>query len=132
LITAELRLFFRYTSIILIGGLAIIAYPIYAKIGVPASYGAAIALVLTYLNVLVGYFFIDKYFSAAFNTFMKMVFGSMGLRLLALAILIAGILSLTNVHKVSFTASLFISYILFSLIEVIFIQKKASSKNSDG
>ena len=132
MITAELRLFFRYTSIILIGGLAVIAYPIYAKIGVSASYGAAIALVLTYLNVLVGYFFIDKYFSAAFNTFMKMVFGSMGLRLLALAVIIAGILSLTNVHKVSFTASLFISYILFSLIEVIFIQKKASSKNSDG
>ena len=126
----EIKQFFRYTTLILISILVLATYPIYVYVGFVATLSFWLAMFLTYFNALVGYFYIDKYFSAAFNTFMKAVFSSMGLRLLLLAIIIVLILTTTSIHKISFTAGLFISYILFSIIEVIFIQKKASSKDT--
>lgn len=101
-------------------------YPLYRFYGSDVVVAFLIAIFLTFLNAVVGFYYIDKYFSASLNDFMKMVFGSMGVRLLVLALIFVGLLGFTKIHEVSFTASLFISYILFSVIEIYFLNKKAS------
>ncbi|MGM0589296.1 MAG: hypothetical protein ACQETE_12815 [Bacteroidota bacterium] len=93
------------------------------------SLSISIGIVLTAINTMVGYLVIDKYFGAAFNQFMKMVFGSMMIRLLLMGLIVVLILIATKINQIGFTVGLFISYILFSLIEVIFINKKASNSN---
>ena len=101
-------------------------YPLYRYYGGNATIAFLSAVCITFFNAVVGFYFIDKYFSASLNDFMKMVFGSMGVRLLVLALLFVGLIGFTKIHEVSFTVSLFISYILFSVIEIYFLNKKAS------
>jgi hypothetical protein len=105
-------------------------YPLYRYYGGDIAVGFLLAVPLTFFNAAVGFYYIDKYFSASLNDFMKMVFGSMGVRLLVLALLFVGIVGFTNIHLVSFTVSLFISYILFSVIEIYFLNKKASKPDT--
>lgn len=105
-------------------------YPVYTWYGMESTIGALAALLLTFLNAVVGFYYIDKYFSASLNDFMKMVFGSMGVRLFVLAVILVALLGFTKIHKVSFTVSLFISYILFSVIEIYFLNKKASKPDT--
>lgn len=115
--------FLSATAVILV---LLAGYPLYRLYGGNVVIAALSALILTYLNALVGFYYIDKYFSASLNDFMKMVFGSMGVRLLVLAVTFVGLIGFTKIHEVSFTVSLFISYILFSVIEIYFLNKKAS------
>lgn len=122
--------FLKRTGLLLGLILALGGYPVYRWMGPQALYAALIAISMTSLNAVVGYYYIDKYFSASFNDFMKAVFGSMGIRLLVMAVVIVLILALTKIHQISFTVSLFISYILFSVNEIIFINKKASKPDS--
>ena len=116
----------------IISGIAVLlvilaAYPLFYLYGMKVLIGFLVAIVLTYFKAGVGYYYIDKYFSASLKDFMKAVFGIMGLRLLVLAVLIVLVIGFTKIHKVSFTVSLFISYILFSVIEIYFLNKKASN-----
>jgi len=111
--------------------IAVAAYPVYKWYGLSAFIGFMLAFFVTSLNAIVGYYFVDKYFGASLNDFMKAVFGSMGVRLLVLAGIIVIVLVFTKIHRISFTVSLFISYILFSVIEINFINKKVSKPDSE-
>ncbi len=126
----ELKSYNRITIMAAVGMLLVGAYPLYHWYGFSIMFAFLLALVITFLNAAVGFYYIDKYFSASLNDLLKVVFGSMGIRLLALGLAFVALLGFTEIHKVSFTVSLFISYILFSVIEIYFLNKKASKPDT--
>ncbi|TNE73465.1 hypothetical protein EP331_04385 [bacterium] len=104
-------------------------YPLYKMQGIPGLVGGLVALVLTTVNVLVGYYYIELYFDAEFQVFMRKVFGSMGLRLMALAAFIFMILKFAPIDKIGFIITLFVSYISKSVQEMILLQSKTKKKS---
>ncbi len=102
-------------------------YPVYHAYGLSALTGMIVALVLTTVNVLVGYWLIVRAVDQSMNDFMKKVFGGMVIRMFVLMALIAFLLLATKIHQNSFIISLFISYICKSVIEIIFINKRSQN-----
>ena len=102
-------------------------YPVFHTYGMSALAGMIVALVLTTVNVLVGYWMIVRSIDQSMNDFMKKVFGGMVVRMFILMGVIAFILLATKIHQNSFIISLFISYICKSVIEIIFINKRSQN-----
>jgi len=102
-------------------------YPVFHTYGMSALAGMIVALVLTTVNVLVGYWLIVRSIDQSMNDFMKKVFGGMVVRMFILMGVIAFILLATKIHQNSFIISLFISYICKSVIEIIFINKRSQN-----
>jgi len=105
------------------------AYPLFKVLGNSGLIGGVLALVLTTVNVMVGYYYIEKYFTVEFSVFMQKVFGSMGLRLLALSAFIFMILKFAPIDKIGFIISLFVSYICKSVQEMILLNSKSKKKS---
>lgn len=123
-----MKIFIRNVLLMDVFLLALGGYPIYVSYGMSGFIGGLLALVLTSANVLIGYYYIERYFDAEFQTFMKKVLGSMGLRLLVLAAFIFLILKLVPINKIGFIISLFVSYICNSVQEMILLQSKTKKK----
>ena len=88
-----------------------------------------IAILVTSINALIGYFIIDKYFHAEFNVFMSRVFGSIFLRLMGITLLLGFIFFFTEIPKFAFTIWMMISYICKSVVEVMFINSRSKEIN---
>jgi hypothetical protein len=88
-----------------------------------------LAIAITFANAIVGCYYIDQNFDASFNDFMSTVFGSMFFRLFALGVLITLLLIFSATPQITFTLSLFISYICNSVLEFIFINRKSAKKS---
>lgn len=88
-----------------------------------------LAITITFVNAIVGCYYIDQNFDASFNDFMSTVFGSMFFRLFALGVLITLLLIFSATPQITFTLSLFISYIFNSVLEFIFINRKSAKKS---
>lgn len=78
---------------------------------------------LAFLHIISGFYILDKYFKAENKLFFRAVFGGMAIRMVITLLLMALFLGLTEIHKFSFTVSLVISYILYSVMEMIYIYK---------
>jgi hypothetical protein len=111
--------------------IALAAYPLarYApgEVRLAAGAGALIAM----LNVLAGYAAIEYAIHRSHTTFLMVVLGGMGVRLLlmlgALVWLILGV----GMHAIALTVSLLVCYLVFLVIEVLFIQKRILTKNEN-
>lgn len=87
---------------------------------------ALTSILLTTINALIGYYYIDRYFHAPMDEFTSFVYGSMFIRLITLGALIFVILALGIFPQITFILSLFISYISKSVLEIIFINNKST------
>jgi len=103
-------------------------YPLYSTYGLGNFLSAFLGLVITSLNVISGYYFISKYFDRSTNVFMKVIFGSMAVRLILLMLVIIAVILFIKIDQFSFIISLFISYICKSVIEIYFINKKSQKQ----
>jgi len=85
---------------------------------------------IAFLHIISGFYILSKYFKAENRLFFKAVFGGMAGRMVFTLMLMAFILGLTEISEFSFTVSLVISYILYSVIEMIYIYKNLE-ENTD-
>lgn len=99
--------------------------PIYYLLGGSRLLAILSATLLTTVNFLIGYFIIAKYFYESINFIMKVVFGAMILRIMALLIVVIIFILFIKIDQNSFIIGLFISYIYKSVIEIYFINKKS-------
>ena len=115
------------TALALMAGLA--AWPL-ARYGSPDVVRAVLAgAALSTLNVLVGYAAVEYAFPRSFTTFLKVVLGGMGIRMLVMLGAMVVMIKVFHVHAVALTASLLGTYAVFLLLEVLFIQKKIGSQH---
>ncbi|MCH8567820.1 MAG: hypothetical protein LAT67_06140 [Balneolales bacterium] len=85
--------------------------------------GFVLALIITSANAVAALKFAADGIHAGNNAFMIRVMGGMGLRLLIMLIAVMIVVFFTNLPTLSFTISLFISYISKSVLEIIFVLK---------
>lgn len=91
--------------------------------------GHIIALATTSANVLVAFYLAKTGLDGSMNAFMLRVMGGMGMRMLAMLVVVLLVVMFTDLPKMSFIISLFISYILKSVLEIIYILKIKNTRN---
>ncbi len=113
---------------LLIGLLAV--YPLYEIGDREITVGFITGGLIGFLNVLAGYFSIEYAFEKSNVTFLKVILGGMGIRLIAIAALVLVLIKVFDFHITSLTASLFFFYFLFVILEILFVNKKLTLKKN--
>ena len=114
---------YKITTILLILTTALVGIAGYLNSAFHLFVAVTVAHLLVYVHTMTGFYILERYFEAENKLFFRAVFGGMALRM-AITLIITGlIISISEIHKFSFTVSLVISYILYSVIEMIYIYK---------
>jgi hypothetical protein len=116
-------------ALLVIGWLA--SYPL-LKYGNGEMIRAAIAgAALATLNVILGYAAIEYSIGKSVTTFLKFVLGGMGVRLFGMAGILLLMLKVFAFHVVALVSSLGVCYVVFLTMEIIYIQKRLSTRQQD-
>jgi len=119
----------RQIALTLFGVSAVAAYPL-SRYGSAEVITAAVAgALLSTVNVLLGFFAIEYAFDKSYTVFLKAVLGGMGLRMLLLLGVMIALILVFHMHTVALTISLLGFYLIYLILEVLFIQKKMLVRN---
>lgn len=125
--------FGRFVKLLLIVSLItfiLAAYPVYVYASRVQIYSFALGFLLSLFNALIGYSMSVKAFGRSVKSFMVMVFGGMGIRLLIVIIFLVLILQFTSMDALSLTGSVFFFYTLFISLEIYFLHKMSAKAKS--
>lgn len=100
--------------------------PLYIFVSESDALAAIAAILFTSAYTLAGTMLTNRFFYAGHKEFMSNVFGTVAARLLALAAAIFVTLKYTSLPEITFTVSIFISYIGKSIQEILFIHRKSA------
>lgn len=92
--------------------------------------GVLLGAGISTVNVLLGFLAIEFSFNKSYTVFVRTVIGGMGVRLVIMLGLLALLIGIFRVHAVALAFSLLGFYAVFLLLEVLFIQRKVTLKNS--
>jgi len=92
--------------------------------------GVLLGAGISTINVLLGFLAIEFSFSKSYTVFVRTVIGGMGVRLVIMLGLLALLIGIFRVHAFALAFSLLGFYAVFLLLEVLFIQRKVTLKNS--
>jgi len=107
------------------------SYPL-VKYGNGDMIRAAIAgAALATTNVILGYAAIEYSIGKSATTFLKFVLGGMGVRLFGMAGILLVLLNVLKFHVVALVSSLGVCYVIFLTLEIIYIQKRISTRQQD-
>jgi hypothetical protein len=113
----------------LFGACALAAYPL-SRYGSPEVITAAIVgALLSTVNVLLGFLAIEYAFDKSYSVFLKAVLGGMGLRMVLLLGILIVLILVFHLHTVALTISLLSLYLIYLVLEILFIQKKVLLRN---
>ena len=118
-------------GIILVGAVALGAYPLVKFGSTEVILGVILGATLSTVNVLLGYLAIEFSFDKSYTVFVRTVLGGMGVRLILMLALLALLVSTFQVHAMALTFSLLGFYVVYLLLEVLFIQRKVMVKNAN-
>ncbi len=105
------------------------AYPMVRYATGEVVTGALIGAALSTVNVLLGYLAVEYSFERSYTVFLRTVFGAMGLRLLLMLGAMIALIVLGNVHAVALTVSLLGFYVIYLVLEIVFLQRKVMAKS---
>jgi hypothetical protein len=91
--------------------------------------GVLIGAALSTLNVMLGYLAIEYAYEKSFTVFLRTVMGGMGLRLLLMLGSMTALILLFRVHAAALTVSVLGFYMIFLVLEVLFLQRKVLVRN---
>ncbi len=115
----------------LAGAVALGAYPLLKYGSAEVVRGVILGAVLSTVNVLLGFLAIEFSFDKSYTVFVRTVLGGMGVRLVLMLGLLALLVGAFQVHAIALTFSLLGFYLVFLLLEVLFIQRKVMLKNAN-
>jgi len=105
------------------------AFPL-AAFGSDEIIAAAVAgALLSTTNIVAGFLAIEYSFERSYTTFLKVVLGGMGVRMLIMLVALAVLIKIFGFHAAALTISLLGFYAVYLVLEVLFIQKKLDAKN---
>lgn len=114
-------------ALVLVGATA--GYPLAAYGNGEVLAAATAGALLATLNVLMGFASIEYSRGRSTTVFFKVVLGGMGVRLLVMALLLVGLITVLRLHVGALIGSLGVLYAVFLALEVMYIQKKVSEKS---
>ncbi|MBM2845363.1 MAG: hypothetical protein HW407_675 [Bacteroidetes bacterium] len=109
------------------GGIA--AYPLSRYGSAEIIEAAIVGALLSTANVLLGYLAIEFSFEKSYTTFLKAVLGGMGIRMLGMLGMLVMLIKVFGFHATALVISLLGFYVIFLILEILFIQKKVILKN---
>ena len=120
----------RVAAVVLIAA-ALLAYPL-ARYASPAVVVAVVAgAVISTLNALLGYVSIEYAFARSFTTFLKVAIGGMGARMLGMLGIMLVLILAFHVQPLPLTLSMLGFYMVYLVLEVLFIHTKVLVKGQD-
>ncbi len=121
----------KQVLITLAAGSALAAYPLWKLRSFEIVEAAAIGALLSTANVLAGYFAIEYSFEKSYTTFLKAMLGGMGIRMIFMLGALVVLIKVFDMHAVALTSFLLGFYIVYLVLEIMFIQKKMLIRNQE-
>jgi hypothetical protein len=119
----------RRVLIVLVVLSALAAYPLARYGSKEILVGVIAGALLATANVLAGFLSIEYGFEKSYTTFLKVVLGGMGIRMGAVILIMLVLLMVAHLHAVAFTVSLLGCYLIFLVLEILYLQKKVLVKS---
>ncbi|HTR82768.1 MAG TPA: hypothetical protein VMM58_14160 [Bacteroidota bacterium] len=107
---------------------ALSAYPLFVFASADVTRACIAGVLISLANVLAGYAAIEYSIDKSYTVFLRVVLGGMGIRMAVMLAAIVTLIELLHVQALPLIASLLIFYVLFLVLEVLFIQKKMTTK----
>ena len=101
-------------------------YPLYAWGNQELLIASIVSCMICAVNALVGGGIVWWAKGKDQSTFLKAVFGGMGIRLFMVLVLFFSVVKLAKLHVFSLTLSLFLFYLLFQFLEIRFFAARSS------
>ena len=89
--------------------------------------GVIAGIVLSVINVVMGYVAIEYSFNKSYTVFIQVVLGGVGIRLFVMAGLLLLLIGVFKFHSIALVGSLFGMYSIFLVLEVLYIHNKWST-----
>lgn len=126
--------FFKYivysSLIVIIFG----AYPVWMYFNVVQINSFIFGYIISLMNAIIGYKLNTMAFNKPTKSFMMLVFGGMGIRLILVMLFLVILIQFTSLDSLSLVGSVFFFYTLFISIEIYFLHKvqmQAKKHNPD-
>lgn len=116
--------FIRHFLVILLFGVIVSLFPIFKIQDTGVTLSLFLAPVVAGANFIAGMYLIQKGFYAAQATFMKMVFGGMGIRLLVLGAIVATVNACEKLSFLAFLIALLGYYVVLMFLEIWFVHTR--------
>ena len=118
------KTFPRQILIALCSGMGLAAYPLVKFGSKDIVVASGVGALLSTVNVLLGYLAIEYSLDKSYTTFVKTVIGGMGIRIVGLVGVLLILVKLFGLHLLALTISLLGFYVIYLVLEVLFIQKR--------
>lgn len=117
----------NYIKQVLIASIIVIAVSVY-PVSLYATrlqlYSFITGYLISLLNAVIGYGLNEMAFKKPVKSFMVIVFGGMGLRIILVGLFLLIAVSFTNLNAASLVGSVFVFYVLFVTLEILYLNKK--------
>jgi len=120
----------KYSFAIIAGILIISVYPVYSLGGLDILVAVLVGGLIAVVNAAAGFLSIIYAFDKSNTTFIKVIVGGMGIRLMALAAIVFIAFKVLALNVVAFTISLFFFYFLSAAAEIIFLNRAAAQRSN--
>ena len=116
--------FFRYIVISSLLVIVLGSYPVWKYFTVTQINSFVFGYIISLVNAVIGYKLNTMAFSKPTKSFMVLVFGGMGIRLMVVMLFLVILIQFTSLDSISLVGSVFFFYTLFISIEIYFLHKK--------
>jgi hypothetical protein len=116
--------FFRYIVISSLIVIVLSSYPVWKYFTVNQINSFVFGYIISLINAVIGYKLNTMAFSKPTKSFMVLVFGGMGIRLMVVLLLLLILIQFTTLDSISLVGSVFFFYTLFISIEIYYLHKK--------
>lgn len=115
--------FLKQIVLVMVAAVALSAYPVATYATEEIARGLAAGSVLSVINVLMGYAVVRISAGKNYTEFMQIVMGGIVVRLFVMVGLMFVAVGLLKFHAFALIGSLFVMYIVFLIVEVMYIHK---------
>lgn len=130
--TQDIVSFFKQIGLALGISLVLLAYPVYAQWGRDVLLTALIGCGISTVNVLAGGASAVWAYDKPQPVFLKTILGGMALRMFAVLVVFIGLVRLMDLAILVLGASLFMFYLIYQILEIRFLTRRASGGSGEG
>ncbi len=123
-VTEEIKGFVRQVAIVLIVGVVVGGYPVYASLGYDSVIAALVGCGISTANVIAGVVTIVWAFDKPQSVFLKAILGGIAARMAAIFIALILFVRLTSLEIFPLVGSLFVFYLVFQALELRFVVRR--------
>lgn len=116
--------FFKFIMISSLIVIVLGSYPVWKYFTVNQINSFVFGYIVSLMNAILGYKLNTMAFRKPTKTFMMLVFGGMGIRLILVMLFLVILIQFTALDSLSLVGSVFFFYTLFISIEIYFLHKK--------